>query len=98
MIILFLSYLVGAFAYYQIFYNLYVYRREYGSQDWHKDEKNKNAIWVWILGFISLCMPFFGAACFLLLYLVLATVGVEDGCLKYKIPENFIFKFLNKKV
>jgi hypothetical protein len=96
--ILFLCYLVGAFAYYQIFCNVYVYKREYGSHDWHKDEKDKNRMWVWILSFIGLCMPLFGAVVLFLLYLVLATVGIEEGCIKYKIPENAIFKFLNKKV
>lgn len=54
-------------------------------------------MWVWILSFIGLCAPFFGAVVLFLLYLVLATVGIEDGCLKYKIPENAVFKFLNKK-
>lgn len=96
--ILFLFYLVGAFAYYQIFCNVYVYKREYGSRDWYEYEKNKNCLWIWFLAFIGLCIPFFGAACLFLLYLLLATVGIEDDCLKYKIPENTIFKFLNKKV
>ena len=96
--ILFICYLVGAFAYYQIFCNVYVYKREYRSRDWHKDEKYKNAVWIWILSFLALCMPFFGAVVFFLLYLVLATVGIEEGCLKYKIPENAIFRFLNKQV
>ncbi len=96
--ILYICYLVGAFAYYQIFCNVYIYKREYGSNDWHKDEKDKNRMWVWILSFIGLCMPFFGAVVFFLLYLILATVGIEEGCLKYKIPENAIFKFLNKQV
>lgn len=95
---LFLCYLVGAFAYYQIFCNVYVYKREYGSRDWHKDEKDKNRVWVWILSFAGLCVPFFGAVVFFLLYLVLATVGIEEGCEKYKIPENAIFRFLNKQV
>lgn len=96
--ILFICYLVGAFAYYQIFCNVYVYRREYGCRDWHKDEKDKNRIWVWILSFIGLCVPFFGAVVFFLLYVVLATVGIEKGCIKHKIPENIIFKFLNKEI
>lgn len=96
--ILLIFYLVGAFAYYQIFCNTYVYRREYGCRDWHKDEKDKKRVWIWILSFIGLCIPFFGAISLFLLYLKLATVGIEDGCLKYKIPENAIFKFLNKKV
>lgn len=96
--ILFICYLVGAFAYYQIFCNVYVYKREYGSHDWRKCEKDKNRIWVWILSFLALCMPFFGAVGLFLLYLVLATVGIEEGCLKYKIPENAIFRFLNKQV
>ena len=96
--LLIISYLVGAFAYYQIFCNVYVYRREYGSRDWHKDEKYKNRIWIWILSFLALCMPFFGAVGLFLLYLVFATVGIEDGYLKYKIPENVVFKFLNKEV
>lgn len=96
--ILLLFYLVGAFAYYQIFYNVYVYKREYESRDWHKDEKNKNAIWIWILGFIGLCVPILGALVFFIIYCLLATVGVEDGGLKYKIPDSVIFKFLNKKV
>lgn len=98
MIILLLFYLVGAFAYYQIFCNVYVYRRKCESYDWHKDEKDKNAIWFWILGFIGLCIPILGALVFLIIYCILATVGVEDGCLKYKIPDSVIFKFLNKKV
>lgn len=55
-------------------------------------------MWLWILSFIGLCIPFFGAVGFFSLYLVLATVGIEEGCEKYKIPENAIFKFLNKKV
>jgi hypothetical protein len=96
--ILFLCYLVGAFAYYQIFCNVYVYRRKYGCRDWYKDEKDKNSMWVWILSFIGLCVPFFGAVVLFLLYLVLATAGIEEGCLRYKIPENVVFKFLNKKV
>lgn len=96
--ILFIYYLVGAFAYYQIFCNVYVYKREYGSFDWHKDKKYKNRIWIWIRSFICLCVPFVGAAYLFSLYLTLATIGIEDGCLKYKIPENAIFKFLNKQV
>lgn len=96
--ILILFYLVGAFAYYQIFCNVYIYKREYGSHDWRKCEKDKNRMWVWILSFAALCMPFFGAVGLFLLYLVLATVGIEEGCLKYKIPENAIFRFLNKQV
>ena len=96
--ILFICYLVGAFAYYQIFCNVYIYRREYRSNDWHLYGKDKNRIWVWILSFIGLCIPVFGAVVFFLLYLVLATVGLDKGCEKYKIPENAVFKFLNKKV
>ena len=96
--LLIISYLVGAFAYYQIFCNVYVYRRESRSRDWHKDEKDKNRIWIWIGSLIGLCVPFVGAVCLFSLYLILATVGIEDGCLKYKIPENAIFKFLNKQV
>jgi hypothetical protein len=96
--ILFICYLVGAFAYYQIFCNVYIYKREYGSHDWHQCEKDKNRMWVWILSFVALCMPLFGAVVLFSLYLVLATVGIEDGCLKYKIPENAIFRFLNKQV
>lgn len=96
--ILLICYLVGAFAYYQIFCNVYVYRRESRSSNWHKDEKDTNPLWVWILSFLGLCMPLFGAVVFFLLYVVLATVGIEKGCIKYKIPENVIFKFLNKKV
>lgn len=96
--LLIIFYLVGAFAYYQVFCNVYVYKREYGSREWHKNEKDKSAIWVWILGFIGLCIPILGALGFFIVYCILATVGIEDGCLKYKIPENIIFKFLNKKV
>ena len=96
--ILLICYLVGAFAYYQIFCNVYVYRREYGCREWHKDKKDKNHMWVWILSFIGLCIPIFGTVVFFLLYIVLATVGIEEGCIKYKIPENIIFKFLNKEV
>lgn len=96
--LLIIFYLVGAFAYYQIFCNVYVYRREYGCRDWYKDEKNKNARWIWILSFIGWCVPYFGAAGLFILYSIFATVGIEDGHLKYKIPDNVIFKFLNKKV
>lgn len=96
--LLIISYLVGAFAYYQIFCNVYIYRRKYGSRDWHKDERNKNAIWIWILGFIGLCIPYFGACGLFILYSIFIIIGVEDGCLKYKIPDNVIIKFLNKKV
>jgi hypothetical protein len=96
--ILILFYLVGAFAYYQIFCNVYIYRREYGSRDWHKDEKNKNAVWIWILGFIGLCLPYVGATFFFILYGIFAMVGIEEGYLMYKIPDNIIIKFLNKKV
>lgn len=96
--ILFILYLVGAFAYYQIFCNTYIYRREYGSSDWHKDEKDKNSIWVWILAFIGLCIPLFGFIVFFALYVTLATIGIHDEGIKYKIPENIVFKFLKKKV
>lgn len=96
--ILLICYLVGAFAYYQIFCNVYVYRRKDRSNDWYKDEKDKNRMWVLILSFIGLCVPFFGAAVFFVIYLKLATCGLKEGGIKYKIPENAIFKFLNKKV
>lgn len=96
--ILILFYLVGAFAYYQIFCNVYIYRREYGSRDWHKDEKNKNAIWIWILGFIGLCVPYLGAIVFFILYGIFVMLGAEEGCLMYKIPDNVITKFLKKEV
>lgn len=96
--LLIIVYLVGAFAYYQIFCNVYVYKREYGSRDWYECGKNKNRLWIWLLAFIGLCIPLFGAICLFLLYLALTLVGIEDDYVKYKIPENFIFKFLNKKI
>lgn len=95
---LYICYLVGAFAYYQIFCNVYIYRIEYGCREWHKDEKSKSSMWVWILSFIGLCFPFFGAVVLFTLYCIFATCGIEEGCIKYKIPENAIFRFLNKKI
>ena len=96
--LLIISYLVGAFAYYQIFCNVYVYRRESRSSDWHKDEKDTNPLWVWILAFLLWCIPLFGTFILFIMYLPLALTGMKSNTVKYKIPDNVIIKFLNKKV